>query len=148
RARPRRPAPHRPARGRRRPHPPRRRPPHAARRGRPDDPRRPRRRPSSRRRTGHRPRRRAGARPARHRARRAVRTEYAELRKHKGMTMDVARARITDISYFATMMVHAGRADGMVSGAAHTTAHTIRPALEIIRTRPDVETVSSVFFMC
>ena len=75
-------------------------------------------------------------------------TEYAELRKHKGMTMDVARDRITDISYFATMMVHAGLADGMVSGAAHTTAHTIRPALEIIRTRPDVETVSSVFLMC
>src|SRR5699024_1128494 len=74
--------------------------------------------------------------------------EYAELRKHKGMTLDVARDRIQDISYFATMMVHAGLADGMVSGAAHTTAHTIRPALEIIRTRPGVETVSSVFLMC
>lgn len=74
--------------------------------------------------------------------------QYAELRKHKGMTMDVARDRILDISYFATMMVHTGLADGMVSGAAHTTAHTIRPALEIIRTRPDVETVSSVFLMC
>lgn len=75
-------------------------------------------------------------------------TEYAELRKHKGMTLDVARDRILDISYFATMMVHTGLADGMVSGAVHTTAHTIRPALEIIRTRPDVETVSSVFLMC
>ena len=74
--------------------------------------------------------------------------EYAELRKHKGMTMDVARDRILDISYFATMMVHTGLADGMVSGAAHTTAHTIRPALEIIRTRPGVKTVSSVFLMC
>ncbi|UVE96948.1 phosphate acetyltransferase [Dietzia sp. B32] len=74
--------------------------------------------------------------------------EYAELRKHKGMTLDVARDRILDISYFATMMVHTGLADGMVSGAAHTTAHTIRPALEIIRTRPDVKTVSSVFLMC
>ena len=74
-------------------------------------------------------------------------TDYYELRKHKGMTMDVARDRILDISYFATMMVHTGLADGMVSGAAHTTAHTIRPALEIIRTRPDVETVSSVFLM-
>jgi len=73
--------------------------------------------------------------------------EYHELRKHKGMTMDVARDRILDISYFATMMVHTGLADGMVSGAAHTTAHTIRPALEIIRTRPDVQTVSSVFLM-
>ena len=74
--------------------------------------------------------------------------EYAELRKHKGMTLDVARDRILDISYFATMMVHAGLADGMVSGAVHTTAHTIRPALEIIRTRPGVKTVSSVFLMC
>ncbi|WP_255583657.1 phosphate acetyltransferase [Dietzia sp. ANT_WB102] len=74
--------------------------------------------------------------------------EYVELRKHKGMTLDVARDRILDISYFATMMVHTGLADGMVSGAAHTTAHTIRPALEIIRTQPDVETVSSVFLMC
>ena len=73
--------------------------------------------------------------------------QYAELRKHKGMTLDVARDRMLDISYFATMMVHTGLADGMVSGAAHTTAHTIRPALEIIRTRPDVETVSSVFLM-
>ena len=74
--------------------------------------------------------------------------QYVELRKHKGMTLDVARDRILDISYFATMMVHTGLADGMVSGAAHTTAHTIRPALEIIRTRPGVETVSSVFLMC
>ena len=74
--------------------------------------------------------------------------EYVELRKHKGMTPDVARDRILDISYFATMMVHTGLADGMVSGAAHTTAHTIRPALEIIRTRPGVKTVSSVFLMC
>ena len=73
--------------------------------------------------------------------------EYVELRKHKGMTLDVARDRIQDISYFATMMVYSGLADGMVSGAAHTTAHTIRPALEIIRTQPGVETVSSVFLM-
>ncbi len=74
--------------------------------------------------------------------------QYAELREHKGMTLDVARDRMLDISYFATMMVHTGLADGMVSGAAHTTAHTIRPALEVIRTRPGVKTVSSVFLMC
>ena len=74
--------------------------------------------------------------------------EYLELRKHKGMTADVARDRMHDISYFGTMLVHDGLADGMVSGAAHTTAHTIRPALEIIRTLPDVSTVSSVFLMC
>lgn len=55
---------------------------------------------------------------------------------------------MTDISYFGTMMVHLGIADGMVSGAAHTTAHTIRPSFEIIKTQPGVSTVSSVFLMC
>ncbi|TSD94405.1 phosphate acetyltransferase [Skermania sp. ID1734] len=74
--------------------------------------------------------------------------EYARLRKHKGMTVDRAREIVTDISYFGTMMVQCGIADGMVSGAAHTTAHTIRPAFEIIKTQPGVSTVSSVFLMC
>lgn len=74
--------------------------------------------------------------------------EYAQLRRHKGMTVERAREYLTDISYFATMMVHKGLADGMVSGAAHTTAHTIRPAFEIIKTMPGVSTVSSVFLMC
>jgi phosphate acetyltransferase len=74
--------------------------------------------------------------------------EYTELRKHKGMTLDRARETVTDISYFGTMMVHRGIADGMVSGAAHTTAHTIRPSFEIIKTVPGVSTVSSVFLMC
>ncbi|NLG56700.1 MAG: phosphate acetyltransferase [Rhodococcus sp.] len=74
--------------------------------------------------------------------------EYTRLREHKGMTLDRARETMTDISYFGTMMVHLGIADGMVSGAAHTTAHTIRPAFEIIRTKPGVSTVSSVFLMC
>ncbi len=73
---------------------------------------------------------------------------YAQARAHKGMTVDRAREVVTDVSYFATLMVHLGLADGMVSGAAHTTAHTIRPALEFIRTRPGVSTVSSVFLMC
>jgi phosphate acetyltransferase len=73
---------------------------------------------------------------------------YAEARAHKGMTLDRAREVVTDISYFATMMVHLGLADGMVSGAVHTTAHTIRPALEFVKTRPGVDTVSSVFLMC
>lgn len=73
---------------------------------------------------------------------------YTELRKHKGMEFDRAQELMRDVSYFGTMMVHTGRADGMVSGAAHTTAHTIRPAFEIIKTRPGVSTVSSVFFMC
>ncbi|WP_280258430.1 phosphate acetyltransferase [Nocardia abscessus] len=74
--------------------------------------------------------------------------EYAELRKHKGMTVERARETVADISYFGTMMVYKGIADGMVSGAAHTTAHTIRPSLEIIKTVPGVATVSSVFLMC
>ena len=73
--------------------------------------------------------------------------EYLRLRAHKGMTIEVARDTVTDVSYFGTMMVHLGLADGMVSGAAHTTAHTIRPGFEIIKTRPGVSIVSSVFFM-
>ncbi|BDZ46108.1 hypothetical protein GCM10025866_20170 [Naasia aerilata] len=73
--------------------------------------------------------------------------EYARLRAHKGMTLDLARDVVTDVSYFGTMMVHLGLADGMVSGAVHTTAHTIRPAFEIIRTKPGVSVVSSVFLM-
>jgi len=73
--------------------------------------------------------------------------EYAQLRAHKGVTYEKAADTITDVSYFGTLMVHLGLADGMVSGAAHTTAHTIRPAFEIIKTRPDVSVVSSVFLM-
>ena len=74
--------------------------------------------------------------------------EYTKLRAHKGMTFERAREVMVDISYFGTMMVHLGIADGMVSGAAHTTAHTIRPSFEIIKTAPGVDTVSSVFLMC
>ena len=72
---------------------------------------------------------------------------YRELRAHRGITLDRARDTMGDVSYFGTMMVHEGLVDGMVSGAAHTTAHTIRPALEFIRTRPDTSIVSSVFLM-
>ncbi len=74
--------------------------------------------------------------------------EYTAIRAHKGMTAERARDVIADISYFGTMMVHLGIADGMVSGAAHTTAHTIRPSFEIIKTAPGVSTVSSIFLMC
>jgi phosphate acetyltransferase len=74
--------------------------------------------------------------------------EYYERRKHKGVELDDARSIVTDVSYFVTLMVELGLADGMVSGAVHTTAHTIRPALEIVKTLPDVSVVSSVFFMC
>jgi len=74
--------------------------------------------------------------------------EYYRRRKHKGIDLERAHELVVDVSYFGTMMVELGLADGMVSGAAHTTAHTIRPALEIVRTVPDVSVVSSVFFMC
>ncbi|KGI66574.1 phosphate acetyltransferase [Mycolicibacterium rufum] len=74
--------------------------------------------------------------------------QYAEMRKHKGVTVEQARETIHDVSYFGTMLVHNDMVDGMVSGARHTTAHTVRPAFEIIRTLPDVSTVSSIFFMC
>jgi phosphate acetyltransferase len=73
--------------------------------------------------------------------------EYQRLRAHKGITYDMAFDTVADVSYFGTMMVQLGLADGMVSGAAHTTAHTIRPAFEIIRTQPGVSVVSSVFLM-
>ncbi|SNS81694.1 phosphate acetyltransferase [Geodermatophilus pulveris] len=74
--------------------------------------------------------------------------EYARRRAHKGVPMDQARDVVVDVSYAGTLMVALGTADGMVSGAAHTTAHTIRPALEVIRTVEGVPIVSSVFFMC
>ena len=71
-----------------------------------------------------------------------------ELRKHKNVNLAMARDLMIDVSYFGTMMVHLGKADGMVSGAVHTTQHTIRPALQFIKTKPEVALVSSVFFMC
>ena len=71
-----------------------------------------------------------------------------ELRKNKGLTIDMAEDLMGDVSYFGTMMVHKGLADGMVSGAAHTTQHTILPALQFIKTKPGVSVVSSIFFMC
>jgi phosphate acetyltransferase len=74
--------------------------------------------------------------------------QYAQLRAKKGVTVEQAREIIHDVSYFGTMLVHNGMVDGMVSGASHTTAHTVRPAFEIIRTAPGTSTVSSVFLMC
>ncbi len=73
--------------------------------------------------------------------------EYMQLRAHKGITLDQANETVTDVSYFGTMMVQQGLADGMVSGATHTTAHTIRPSFEIIKTQAGVGVVSSVFLM-
>lgn len=73
---------------------------------------------------------------------------YYELRKHKDVTMEMARDIMSDVSFFGTMMVQKNVADGLVSGAAHTTQATIRPAFEIIKTKPGFSIVSSIFFMC
>ncbi|MCC3773943.1 phosphate acetyltransferase [Streptomyces sp. UNOB3_S3] len=73
---------------------------------------------------------------------------YAKARAHKGMTVELAHDVVADVSYFGTLMVQEGLADGMVSGAVHSTAATIRPAFEIIKTAPGAQIVSSVFFMC
>jgi phosphate acetyltransferase len=73
---------------------------------------------------------------------------YHELRKHKGVTAEIALDAVSEGSYFGTLMVDAGLVHGMVSGAAHTTADTIRPAFEIVKASPGVSVVSSVFFMC
>ncbi|WP_414167922.1 phosphate acetyltransferase [Streptoverticillium reticulum] len=73
---------------------------------------------------------------------------YAKVRAHKGMTVELAHDIVADVSYFGTLMVQEGLADGMVSGAVHSTAATIRPAFEIIKTAPGAQIVSSVFFMC
>ena len=73
---------------------------------------------------------------------------FYEMRKDKGLTLSAAKDMMTDINYFATMMIHQNMADGMVSGATHTTADTIRPALQIIKTKTDISIVSSIFFMC
>jgi phosphate acetyltransferase len=70
------------------------------------------------------------------------------LRKGKIVSLETARDLMTDVSYFGTMMVYKGHADGMVSGAVHTTQHTIRPALQFVKTKPGISVVSSIFFMC
>lgn len=85
--------------------------------------------------------------PATSPLREAFAAEFTRIRAHKGMTHDLALEVVADASYFGTMMVHLGHADGMVSGAVNTTAHTIKPALQILRTTPGVSVVSSVFFM-
>jgi len=73
---------------------------------------------------------------------------YYELRKHKGISEQMAFDLVTDVAYFGTLMVHRGEADGLVSGAVHTTAHTLRPAFEIIGLKPGFSLASSIFFMC
>ena len=86
--------------------------------------------------------------PAHSKLRETFAETYYALRRQKGISLEQAHDVMADVSYFGTMMVHQGLADGMVSGSVHTTQHTIRPALEFIRTRPGCSIVSSVFFMC
>ena len=73
--------------------------------------------------------------------------QFYELRKNKGITLEDAKATLCDPPYYGTMMVHAGEADGLVSGAIHATADTVRPALQILKTAPGVSIVSSCFVM-
>ncbi|MET9498605.1 phosphate acetyltransferase [Streptomyces sp. NPDC006552] len=86
--------------------------------------------------------------PQTHELRDRFATVYAQLRAHKGVTVELAHDVVADVNYFGTLMVQEGLADGMVSGSVHSTAATIRPAFEIIKTKPDAAIVSSVFFMC
>jgi phosphate acetyltransferase len=80
------------------------------------------------------------------------RSEYVqplfELRKSKGLSLDMAASQLEDNVVLGTMMLARGEVDGLVSGAIHSTANTIRPALQIIKTRPQAKAVSSIFFMC
>ncbi|MFD6426110.1 phosphate acetyltransferase [Streptomyces sp. NPDC060198] len=80
--------------------------------------------------------------------RQAFAERYAQLRAHRGVTVELAFDVVSDVNYFGTLMVQEGLAHGMVSGSVHSTAATIRPAFEIIKTKPDARIVSSVFFMC
>ncbi|MCG8334561.1 MAG: phosphate acetyltransferase, partial [Proteobacteria bacterium] len=73
---------------------------------------------------------------------------YYQLRKHKGITQDNAKDVMSSLNHFGTMMVYKGHADGMVSGAVHSTRNTVRPAFEIIKTKAGSSRMSSVFFMC
>ncbi|MDQ0789284.1 phosphate acetyltransferase [Streptomyces sp. B3I8] len=86
--------------------------------------------------------------PATSELRESFAQRYAAVRAHKGVTVELAYDVVSDVNYFGTLMVQEGLADGMVSGSVHSTAATIRPAFEIIKTRADASIVSSVFFMC
>ena len=86
--------------------------------------------------------------PAESPRRQAYAQAYYELRRHKGVSEQMAFDMVSDVAYFGTLMVQLGEADGLVSGAVHTTAHTLRPAFEIIGIRPGFSLASSVFFMC
>ncbi|MEV8392232.1 MULTISPECIES: phosphate acetyltransferase [unclassified Streptomyces] len=86
--------------------------------------------------------------PATSELRQSFAERYAELRAHRGVSVELAYDVVADVNYFGTLMVREGLADGMVSGSVHSTAATIRPAFEIIKTRADASIVSSVFFMC
>ena len=78
----------------------------------------------------------------------AYAAKFAELRAKKGVTIEQAREQMNDNTYFGTMMVKMGDADGLVSGACHSTANTLRPALQILKTAPGTKLVSAFFVMC
>jgi phosphate acetyltransferase len=82
----------------------------------------------------------------------AIRGKYVaplvEMRKHKGVTEQEAQEMLEDNVWLGTMMLALDEVDGLVSGAVHSTANTIRPAFQIIRTKPGASIVSSIFFMC
>ena len=80
--------------------------------------------------------------------REAYAEKFAELRAKKGVTLEQAREQMNDATYFGTMMVKMGDADGLVSGACHSTANTLRPALQILKTAPGTKLVSAFFIMC
>ncbi|HHD72919.1 MAG TPA: phosphate acetyltransferase, partial [Epsilonproteobacteria bacterium] len=86
--------------------------------------------------------------PCKSKLREVFSQKFYALRKHKGLTLKAARDALEHPNYFGTMMIQEGMADGMVSGATHTTADTVRPALQIIKTKPGISIVSSLFFMC
>ena len=82
----------------------------------------------------------------------AIRDQYIqplfEMRKHKGLSLQAAADQLTDNGVLGTVMLALDEADGLVSGAVHSTANTVRPALQLIKTKPGISVVSSVFFMC
>ena len=86
--------------------------------------------------------------PRRAERKQAYAEKFAELRAKKGVTLPEAMEQMNDATYFGTMMVKMGDADGLVSGACHSTANTLRPALQILKTAPGTKLVSAFFIMC
>ena len=86
--------------------------------------------------------------PATYEGRDKLANALSEARKHKGMTIEEAQKKLNDVLYFGVMLVKTGKADGMVSGACHSTGDVLRPSLQILKTAPGSKLVSSFFVMC